>query len=342
MKKSDFHFDLPDNLIAQKPKNPRDASRMLYLPRNTNQLYHHHFYDLPTLLQEKDLLVINNTKVIPARLLGHKQGRDALCELLLLKEETTNIWECLARPGKRIRPGDCLVFGDESLKADILETLDNGSKRVRFRFDTVSLYEKLDQFGEMPLPPYIQGRDSLPSDYQTVYAKYSGSAAAPTAGLHFTTSLLDNLKQKNIGIAEVTLHVGLGTFRPVQAENVADHQMHAEYYSIPKETELAIQQTKDLGGRVIAVGTTSCRCLEATAQQHGKVVETQGETDIFITPGYTFSAIDGLITNFHLPESTLLMLVSAFHGRENTLHAYKQAVENEYRFFSFGDSMLII
>ncbi len=342
MNKSEFRFDLPQNLIAQKPASPRDSSRLLYLPKNTQNMYHHHFRDIPQLLAPGDVLVINNTKVIPARLLGHKKGHEGLCELLLLKEYEHDEWECLARPGKRIRTGDCLVFGDESLQADILQTLPNGSKRVRFRYNTHTLFETLDIMGEMPLPPYIQSRESLSSDYQTVYAKHLGSAAAPTAGLHFTQDLLHTLEQNGITVAEITLHVGLGTFRPVQTEDVSQHEMHAEHFHIPQKTAEIIEKTKIAGGRVIAVGTTSCRCLEAVAQQHKKIIHTSGETNIFITPGYQFCAIDGLITNFHLPESTLLMLVCALHGKENTLNAYKQAVSDQYRFFSFGDAMLII
>ncbi len=342
MRKSDFTFDLPERLIAQTPAKPRDASRLLYLPRGTASVHHHHFYDLPGLLQPGDLLVVNNTKVIPARLLGHKEGHDGLCELLLLKEDGNGLWECLAKPGKRIRPGSILLFGDGSLRAEILDTLPNGGKTVRFHYDTNTLYEKLDAFGEMPLPPYIQSRESLPADYQTVYARHQGSAAAPTAGLHFTPQLLKTLADRGIATTELTLHVGLGTFRPVKEEDVENHQMHKEWYSVTEETAAAIRHTRQNGGRVIAVGTTSCRSLEAVAAQYGEVVAASGETDIFITPGYVFRAIDGLITNFHLPESTLLMLVSAFHGRENILAAYEEAVRQEYRFFSFGDAMLIL
>lgn len=342
MRKSDFSYHLPENLIAQTPMKPRDASRLMLLPRGTGRISHHRFHELPQLLQAGDLLVLNNTKVIPARLLGHKEGHEGLCELLLLKEEGNGLWECLARPGKRIRPGDTLLFGDGSLRAEILETLPEGGKRVHFVYDTKTLYEKLDAFGEMPLPPYIQSRESLPADYQTVYARHQGSAAAPTAGLHFTAALLAKLREKGIRTAELTLHVGLGTFRPMKEELVEDHKMHVEWYSVSEETAEAVRRTKQEGGRVVAVGTTSCRTLEAVAAQHGEVVASSGETGIFITPGYKFRAIDGLITNFHLPESTLLMLVSAFHGRENILAAYEEAVRQEYRFFSFGDAMLLI
>ncbi len=342
MKKKDFWYELPEELIAQCPQSPRDASRLLCLQRGTKQLSHRHFYDLPGLLAEGDLLVLNNTKVIPARLLGHKHGHTGLCELLLLRERAQDEWECLARPGKRIRRGDALEFGDGSLYAEILDTLPDGSKRVRFHFDTKTLYEKLDAFGEMPLPPYIQSRESRPGDYQTVYAKEQGSAAAPTAGLHFTKELFEKLALRGVNTAQLTLHVGLGTFRPVKEEEIEDHPMHTEWYCIGEEAAAAIRRTKANGKRVVAVGTTSCRTLEAVAQKYGEVVAASGETDIFLSPGYSFKAIDGLLTNFHLPESTLIMLVSAFHGLENTLAAYEEAVRQTYRFYSFGDAMLIL
>ena len=342
MRKKDFYYNLPEQLIAQKPAQPRDASRLLCLQRGLAGMHHRYFYDLPELLHEGDLLVLNNTKVLPARLLGKKRGMERVCELLLLHECESNVWECLAKPGKRIRPGEVLYFGDGTLRAEILETLANGGKRVRFSFDTETLYQKLEAFGEMPLPPYIQSRESHPNDYQTIYAKQRGSAAAPTAGLHFTDELFSRLQNAGIKTTELTLHVGLGTFRPVKEEEIEDHHMHKEWYTVPQKAADAITQTRERGGRVIAVGTTSCRTLEAVASQYGEVCAASGETDIFITPGYSFKAIDGLITNFHLPESTLLMLVSAFYGLENTLRAYKEAVQQEYRFFSFGDAMLLL
>ncbi|MDL2252964.1 tRNA preQ1(34) S-adenosylmethionine ribosyltransferase-isomerase QueA [Ruminococcaceae bacterium OttesenSCG-928-I18] len=342
MKKSDFSYHLPQRLIAQTPASPRDASRLLCLRRGSEEMHHHHFFDLPTLLQPGDLLVLNNTKVLPARLLGRKEGMQRSCELLLLQERETDVWECLAKPGKRIRPGDTLLFGGGVLQAYILETLPNGGKLVRFSHRGGTLYEVLDTLGEMPLPPYIESRQSRPEDYQTVYAKQRGSAAAPTAGLHFTQDLFARLRDAGITTAELTLHVGLGTFRPVQEEEVENHPMHSEWYEIGEQAAEAIRRTKRQGGRVIAVGTTSCRTLEAVAAQYGEIRAASGETDIFITPGHTFKAIDGLLTNFHLPESTLLMLVSAFYGRENTLRAYSVAIEQQYRFYSFGDAMLIL
>lgn len=340
MQKSDFNFELPKELIAQTPCEPRDASRLLCLSKTTGAVRHQHFYDLPNLLKQDDLLVINNSKVLPARLIGQKEQTGAVCELLLLKENQKDEWECLARPGKRLHTGNRVVFGDGSLSAEILRTSEGGTKHVRFTYNTATLYEKLDEFGKMPLPPYIETQLEDKNRYQTVYAKTLGSAAAPTAGLHFTEELLQILTQKNIQIAQVTLHVGLGTFRPVQEENILNHHMHKEWYSIDEETVKKIQQTKQKGGRVIAVGTTTCRTLEAAAAT-GVLKAGSAQTDIFIYPGYQFRVIDALITNFHLPESTLLMLVSAFCGYEHTMKAYETAVKEQYRFFSFGDAMLI-
>lgn len=343
MLKHDFWYDLPKELIAQEPCLPRDAARLLCLGRQDGSIRHQIFNQLPSLLYPGDLLVVNNSKVLPARLIGHKAETGAVCELLLLREERKDEWECLARPGKKLKPGIQVIFGDGTLIATILETRADGNKLVRFSYDTDTLYEKLDAFGKMPLPPYITKQLEDGSQYQTVYAKELGSAAAPTAGLHFTPELMDQLREKGIEFAEVTLHVGLGTFRPVKEEKVEDHEMHTEWYSISQETADAIRRTKERGGRVIAVGTTSCRTLEAAAGAHdGEICACSGDTNIFIYPGYTFRCIDGLITNFHLPESTLIMLVSAFCGYENTMHAYQVAVQEKYRFFSFGDAMLIL
>ena len=343
MLKHDFWYDLPKELIAQEPCLPRDAARLLYLGRQDGSIRHQIFNQLPSLLYPGDLLVVNNSKVLPARLIGHKAETGAVCELLLLREERKDEWECLARPGKKLKPGIQVIFGDGTLVATILETRADGNKLVRFSYDTDTLYEKLDAFGKMPLPPYITKQLEDGSQYQTVYAKELGSAAAPTAGLHFTPELMDQLREKGIEFAEVTLHVGLGTFRPVKEEKVEDHEMHTEWYSISQETADAIRRTKERGGRVIAVGTTSCRTLEAAAGAHdGEICACSGDTNIFIYPGYTFRCIDGLITNFHLPESTLIMLVSAFCGYENTMHAYQVAVQEKYRFFSFGDAMPIL
>lgn len=342
MKKSDFSFDLPEELIAQEPCTPRDAARLLCLERESGAMRHRVFHDLPQLLRPGDLLVTNNSKVLPARLMGHKQGGGAVCELLLLRQVRGDVWECLARPGKRLHTGTQIVFGDGTLTAVIRETLADGNKYAELFYDTPTLYEKLEAFGKMPLPPYIRKQLEDPSQYQTVYARELGSAAAPTAGLHFTPELMQALRAGGVDFAEVTLHVGLGTFRPVKEEDILDHKMHSEWYSISAETAARIRQTKEAGGRVIAVGTTSCRTLEAAAAKHGAVCACSGETDIFIYPGYAFRAIDGLITNFHLPESTLIMLVAAFCGYENTMRAYREAVAQRYRFFSFGDAMLIL
>ncbi len=342
MLKSEFNFDLPEELIAQYPCEPRDAARLLYMNRETGTIQHKVFTQLTQLLQPGDLLVLNNSKVLPARLIGQRNDEGAVCELLLLRQLRQDVWECLAKPGRKLRPGVTVSFGDGSLTATVLETLENGGKIVQFTYNTQTLYEKLDEFGQMPLPPYIQSRVSKEADYQTVYAKELGSAAAPTAGLHFTKELLKNLENMGVKQTELTLHVGLGTFRPMQEEKVENHVMHSEWYSISEEAANAINQTKANGGRIIAVGTTSCRTLESVAARFGQIQPASGDTDIFITPGYQFKAIDGLITNFHLPESTLIMLVSAFCGYENTMNAYKIAVQEKYRFFSFGDAMLLL
>lgn len=341
MFKSDFYYDLPGDLIAQTPANPRDSSRLMRLARQGGGIEHHVFSELPDLLRPGDLLVMNNTKVLPARLIGQKKT-GGVCELLLLREQTKDEWVCLAKPGKRMRPGDEVLFGEGSLTATILETYEDGSKRVRFSYETATLYEKLDTFGRMPLPPYITRQIEDNAQYQTVYAKESGSSAAPTAGLHFTDALLERIRERGIATAEVTLHVGLGTFRPVKTDNIEDHQMHEEWFSIPAETADAVNLTRERDGRVIAVGTTSCRTLESAAMDDGTLAAASGETGIFIHPGYTFKLVDGLLTNFHLPESTLIMLVAALCGLEPTMNAYKTAVAEKYRFFSFGDAMLIL
>lgn len=342
MLKKEFWFDLPQQLIAQQPASPRDSARLLCLDRRTGALSHHIFYELPSLLHEGDLLVVNDSKVLPARLIGQKQPTGAVCEILLLRQRAEGLWECIAKPGKRLKPGTSVLFGDGSLEAVIQDELPDGGKLVLFRYDTATIYEKLDAFGRMPLPPYITEQLEDQSQYQTVYAKELGSAAAPTAGLHFTQELLETLKQSGIQFAEVTLHVGLGTFRPVKEERVEDHIMHSEWYSVSEETAQKIRQAKAEGRRVIAVGTTSCRTLEAVAARYGEICACSGNTDIFLYPGSQFRCIDGLITNFHLPESTLIMLVAAFCGYDATMQAYKTAVEQQYRFFSFGDAMLIM
>ncbi len=341
MLKKDFWFDLPAEQIAQEPAEPRDAARLMVLGRQDGHIEHRVFCDLPDLLHAGDLLVVNNSKVLPARLIGSKDT-GAVCELLLLHQVKGDEWECLAKPGKRLKEGAVIHFGDGSLTARILQTLPDGNKRVEFSYDTATLYEKLDQFGRMPLPPYITKQLEDQSQYQTVYAKELGSAAAPTAGLHFTPELLDTLQKMGVGVTQVTLHVGLGTFRPVKEDDILDHVMHSEWYSVSEENAEAIRRTKANGGRVIAVGTTSCRTLEAVAEKYGEIRACCGDTDIFLYPGKPFRCVDGLITNFHLPESTLIMLVAGFCGYENTMHAYKVAVEEKYRFFSFGDAMLIL
>lgn len=342
MLKKDFWYDLPKDRIAQEPVSPRDAARLMVLDRKNDKIDHAVFHDLPQYLEAGDLLVVNNSKVLPARLVGVKQPTGAVCELLLLRQVRGDQWECLAKPGKRMQPGTVVTFGDGTLTAVVDETEEDGNKYVTFRYDTETLYEKLDEFGKMPLPPYITKQLEDQSQYQTVYAKELGSAAAPTAGLHFTPELMETLRGMGVEIAEITLHVGLGTFRPVKEEEITDHKMHSERYIISEEVAEKIHAAKAAGHRVIAVGTTSCRTLEAVAAKYGEIRACSGDTDIFLYPGVAFHCIDGLITNFHLPESTLIMLVSAFYGYEKTMEAYRVAVEEKYCFFSFGDAMLIL
>lgn len=340
MKTSDFFYDLPQELIAQHPLEQRDASRLLCLDRESGEIMHRTFSDLPDLLKPGDLLVMNDSRVLPARLYGTKIPNGAAVEFLLLEPRGLDLWEVIVRPGRRLRPGAEVSFGDGLLNAEILEVLDGGNRLVRFR-SVANFYETLEHIGRMPLPPYITEELEDKERYQTVYAHETGSAAAPTAGLHFTPELLARLQQKGIDHAFVTLHVGLGTFRPVKVENIDEHHMHSEHYCLCAETAEKINAAKRAGGRVIAVGTTSCRTLESVWQKEGKVVESEGYTDIFLYPGCTFGVLDGLITNFHLPESTLIMLVSAFAGYDHTMAAYAKAVEERYRFFSFGDAMFI-
>lgn len=340
MKKSDFWFHLPPELIAQTPAEKRDASRLMRLDRKTGETAHYIFHDLPDLLRQGDCLVLNDTRVLPARLLGRRTTGGAV-ELVLLRDLGGGRWECLSRPGKKTRPGARLVFGDGELEAEVEDVLEGGNRLVRFEYEGIFL-EVLEKLGKMPLPPYITQELEDSERYQTVYSRVPGSAAAPTAGLHFTEELLDRLREKGIIITAITLHVGLGTFRPVKTENIEDHVMHAEYCEISQEAADTINAARAAGGRIIAVGTTSCRTLESRAEEDGTVRPYKGFTNCFIYPGYRFKCIDGLITNFHLPESTLIMLVSALAGRENILRAYAEAVEKRYRFFSFGDAMLII
>ncbi len=339
MKTSDFWYDLPPELIAQTPLAQRDHSRLMCLDKATGAIEHRHFYDLLELLRPGDLLVMNNSRVLPARLYGHKEGHTGRMEFLLLEQKEQMVWEILAKPGRKAQPGDRFVFGDGLLRAEVLRVEEDGNRVVRFSCDG-EFYETLDQIGQMPLPPYITQKLEDKERYQTVYSKDLGSAAAPTAGLHFTKELLAKLAEKGVELAYVTLHVGLGTFRPVKVDDVTQHKMHSEHYFLPQETVDKIAAAKARGGRVIAVGTTSCRTLEAVGSQ-GPLRACEGYTDIFIYPGYQFQVLDGLITNFHLPESTLIMLVSALAGKENILHAYQVAVEERYRFFSFGDAMFI-
>ncbi len=340
LKKSDFYFDLPEELIAQDPLEDRSSSRLLVLNKETGQVEHHIFRDIVDYLQEGDCLVLNNTKVIPARLLGEREGTGAHVEVLLLKRHEGDVWETLVKPGKKCRPGNRLSFGDGLLKAEVLETVEEGNRLIRFEYEGI-FEEVLDRLGEMPLPPYITHKLQDKNRYQTVYAKYEGSAAAPTAGLHFTPQLLEAIEKKGVKIAYVTLHVGLGTFRPVKEENILDHHMHSEYYQVSEEAAQIINETKQKGGRVICVGTTSCRTVESASTAEGTIHAGCDNTEIFIYPGYSFKVLDCLITNFHLPESTLVMLVSALAGRENVLAAYEEAVRERYRFFSFGDAMFV-
>ncbi|MBR2847471.1 MAG: tRNA preQ1(34) S-adenosylmethionine ribosyltransferase-isomerase QueA [Clostridia bacterium] len=341
MKLDLFDYYLPEELIAQTPLEQRDTSRLLKLDRQSGEVTHGSFRDIKKYLKKGDCLILNDTRVIPARLYGQREDSGAEIEFLLLKRISTTDWEVIVRPGKKLKEGRRAIFGDGKLKAEILTVLETGNRIVRFEYDGV--FENiLEELGEMPLPHYITHKLEDKNRYQTVYAKYDGSAAAPTAGLHFTPELMDEIREMGVTIAYVTLHVGLGTFRPVKVENIEEHEMHSEYYIMPEETANIINETKQNGGRVIAVGTTSCRTLESVADENGTVRPCSGSTDIFIYPGYKFKLIDGLITNFHLPKSTLIMLVSTFAGRENTMNAYKEAVTEKYRFFSFGDSMIII
>ena len=337
---ADYYFDLPQELIAQDPLEDRSSSRLLVMDRNTGEVTHGTFRDILRYLHPGDALILNDTKVIPARLLGEREGTGASIEILLLKRMEKDVWECLVRPGKKLRPGARAVFGDGSLKAEILEVVEGGNRLVRFEFEGI-FEEVLDRLGEMPLPPYITHKLKDRGRYQTVYARYEGSAAAPTAGLHFTPELLDEVRALGVQTGFVTLHVGLGTFRPVKVDDVEQHTMHTEWYNVPEETADLINRTHRAGGRVICVGTTSCRTVESAADENGIVHAGSDDTSIFIYPGYHFKTMDGLITNFHLPESTLIMLVSAFAGREHVLKAYEEAVRERYRFFSFGDAMFI-
>ena len=341
MKTSDFFYELPEELIAQDPLEDRTASRLLVLDRKTDKLEHRIFSDVIDYLSPGDCLVINNTRVIPARLIGEKEGTGGKVEILLLKRRENDIWESLVKPGKKLRPGARVTFGDGRLKAEILEIAEEGNRLVKFYYEGI-FEEILDSLGEMPLPPYITHKLEDKEMYQTVYAKFDGSAAAPTAGLHFTNELLEKIRHKGVRIASITLHVGLGTFRPVKVEDVNNHHMHTEWYEVNKEAADIINETKKNGGRVICVGTTSCRTIESVADENGLMSAKTGETDIFIYPGYKSKVMDGLITNFHLPESTLVMLVSAFAGKERVLSAYETAVKERYRFFSFGDAMILI
>ncbi len=340
LKKSDFYFDLPEELIAQDPLLDRSSSRLLVLDRENGEVEHHIFKEITGYLQLGDCLVLNNTKVIPARLLGKKADTGAAVEVLLLKRHENDVWETLVKPGKKCKPGARLDFGEGLLQAEVLDTVEEGNRLIRFEYEGI-FEEILDKLGEMPLPPYITHKLQDKNRYQTVYAKYEGSAAAPTAGLHFTPELLAEIEAKGVSIAYVTLHVGLGTFRPVKVDNILEHHMHSEYYQVSQEAADKINNTKKNGGRVICVGTTSCRTVESAADENGLVQEGCDNTEIFIYPGYKFKVLDALITNFHLPESTLVMLVSALAGRENVLNAYKEAIREKYRFFSFGDAMFI-
>ncbi len=341
MKRTDFYYELPEELIAQDPLEDRSSSRLLVLDRKSGAVSHHVFREITEYLKEGDCLVINDTKVIPARLIGSKIGTDAKIEVLLLKRKENNIWETLVKPGKKMNPGAKISFGDGLLTGEVIDIVEEGNRLIRFSFEGI-FEEILDQLGQMPLPPYITHQLQDKNRYQTVYAKHTGSAAAPTAGLHFTPELLRAIEERGIEIAKVTLHVGLGTFRPVKVDEITDHHMHSEFYQIDEEAAKKINRAKATGNRVICVGTTSCRTIESAADESGHLKAKSGWTDIFIYPGYEFRALDGLITNFHLPESTLIMLVSALAGRENVLAAYEEAVKERYRFFSFGDAMLVI
>ena len=340
MKTSDFYYDLPQELIAQDPLEDRSSSRLLHLSMKDGSVEHRHFTDILDYLKEGDCLVVNDTRVIPARLYGHREETGALIEILLLKRKENDIWECLVKPGKKARPGAKLVFGDGILKGEIIDVVEEGNRLIQFQYEGI-FEEILDQLGEMPLPPYITHKLEDKNRYQTVYAKNDGSAAAPTAGLHFTQELLQKVQEKGVKIAHVTLHVGLGTFRPVKVDDVENHHMHSEFYVVEEDQAKLINDTKKQGGRVISVGTTSCRTLESATDEDGVLHPGSGWTEIFIYPGYQFKMIDGLITNFHLPESTLMMLVSALAGKDRIMAAYEEAVKERYRFFSFGDAMFI-
>lgn len=338
MKTSDFYYDLPQELIAQTPMVPRDMSRLMVIDKNTGEVEHKIFKDLIDYLRPGDCLILNDTRVIPARIYGVKKETGAVVEFLLLKQSENNVWECLCKPGKRAKIGTEFVFGDGIVECEVVDITDDGNRKVQFKCDSKEIYTILDKIGKMPLPPYITEELQNGELYQTVYSKELGSAAAPTAGLHFTEEMLKKIEDKGIKIGYVTLHVGLGTFRPVKVDDVKNHKMHSEHYHISKETADLINDTKKNGGRVIAVGTTSTRTLESVATKNGCICEDEDDTSIFIYPGYEFKCIDGLVTNFHLPESTLIMLISAFAGYDNVMNAYKIAVKEKYRFFSFGDA----
>ena len=340
MKTSDFYYDLPEELIAQTPVEPRNSSRLMVLPRNGGKIEHKHFYDLPEFLKPGDCLVLNNTRVLPARLYGTREDTGAVVEFVLLRQHGNKLWECLAGPGKKAKTGYKFRFSDK-LTATVTDVLEDGNRMIEFACEG-DFFAVLDEVGQMPLPPYIKEKLKDKERYQTVYSKDAGSAAAPTAGLHFTKEMLESIKAMGVNIAYVTLHVGLGTFRPVKVEDVTQHKMHTEHYYIPEEAAKTINETRKNGGRVICVGTTSCRTVESCAKKYGEIKECSGDTDIFIYPGFEFKCMDGLITNFHLPESTLIMLVSAFAGYDNVMNAYNTAVKERYRFFSFGDAMLIL
>ena len=339
MKTEDFYYDLPEELIAQHPLKNRSDSRLMLLNKDNGEIEHKHFYDIINYLNPGDVLVLNNTKVMPARLFGHRENKDEKIEVLLLKQKEDDIWECLTKPGKKTKIGSKIIFSDK-LKAEVVDISEDGSRYIKFFYNGI-FNEILDELGEMPLPPYIKEKLEDKSRYQTIYSKVEGSAAAPTAGLHFTEKLLEEIKNKGTDIVYLTLHIGLGTFRPVKADRIEDHQMHSEYYILNEDAAKRINKARENGNRVIAVGTTSVRTLESIAADDGRLSEKSGWTDIFIYPGYKFKAVDALITNFHLPESTLVMLVSAFASKEKILNAYNEAIKEKYRFFSFGDAMFI-
>ncbi|WP_461812195.1 tRNA preQ1(34) S-adenosylmethionine ribosyltransferase-isomerase QueA [Faecalimonas sp.] len=340
MKREDFYFELPEELIAQDPLEDRSGSRLLVLDKETGKTEHHIFKEIVDYLEEGDCIVINDTKVLPARLIGSKVGTDAKIEVLLLKRRENDVWETLVKPGKKAKIGTKIRFGEGLLEGEVIDIVEEGNRLIQFRYEGI-FEEVLDQLGQMPLPPYITHQLEDKNRYQTVYARHTGSAAAPTAGLHFTEELLEEIEKKNVKIARVTLHVGLGTFRPVKVDNILEHHMHSEFYQIDEDAAQKINETKEQGHRVICVGTTSCRTVESAADENGRLQATSGWTEIFIYPGYKFKVLDCLITNFHLPESTLIMLVSALAGREHVLAAYEEAVKEKYRFFSFGDAMFI-